>query len=442
MSAAVTVVALLAVSAASFVFSTLSYALRDLSRVRFAEALEKRGRTALFERTLEQVPDLIFITAVCRLLVNFLILLLVLHLLSFTHLSLWGLYGTSALVSSVICMFCAVAIPHSLARHAGDSIVAATAGFLQGLRTSMLPFVKLMNVIDDVVRRATGASEEVEPEEIEQEILSAVEEGQKEGIVDPQERAMIESVIAFRDTTAGQIMTARPEIIGVPLEADLLAVKKAIEESGHSRLPVYEGTLDHVTGILYARDLLAFLGENTAKFNIRSFVRPAFYVPESKPVGDLLHDFRLQKVHIAVVLDEYSGTAGIVTIEDIFEELVGDISDEHEPIEPAMFTRIDDQTAEADARLYIDELNRLMSLGLPEDAGYDTLGGFVSTTLGRIPATGTTFEFNGTKFRVLDAEPQKVNRVRIELVAQPVTDSSSADAAATAAAPTAGSASA
>jgi len=420
MSVVATVVALLAVVAASFIFSTLSYALRDLSRVRFAEALEKRNRSALFEPTLEQVPDLIFITAVCRLFVNFFILLLVLHLLTFTSFSLWALYVLSVLASSLICMFCSVAIPHSLARHAGDSIVAATAGFLQGLRTAMLPFVKLMNVIDDVVRRATGASEEVEPEEIEQEILSAVEEGQKEGIVDPRERAMIESVIAFRDTTAGQIMTARPEIIGVPLDADLLGVKKAAEESGHSRLPVYEGTLDHVIGILYARDLLAFLGENSSKFNIRSFTRPAFYVPESKPVADLLHDFRLQKVHIAVVLDEYGGTAGIVTIEDVFEELVGDISDEHEPIEPAMFTRIDDHTAEADARLYIDELNRLMSLGLPEDAGYDTLGGFVSTTLGKIPATGTTFEANGIKFGVLDAEPQKVNRVRIELIPQPV----------------------
>jgi CBS domain containing-hemolysin-like protein len=429
MSPLFTVLALLVVATASFIFSTLTYALRDLSRVRLGEALEKRGKSALLEPTLEQVPDLIFITAVCRLVVNFFILLLLLHLLSFTRYAVWAQYAFAVLASSLISMFCSVAFPHSLARHAGDSIVAASAGFLQGLRTAMLPFVKLMSVIDDVVRRATGASEDVEPEEIEQEILSAVQEGQKEGIVEPRERAMIESVIAFRDTTAGQIMTARPEIIGVPLDADLVALKKAIEASGHSRLPVYEGTLDHVIGILYARDLLAFLGESTAKFNIRSFMRPPFYVPESKPVGDLLHDFRLQKVHIAVVLDEYGGTAGIVTIEDVFEELVGDISDEHEPIEPAMFARIDDQTAEADARLYIDELNRLMSLGLPEDAGYDTLGGFVSTTLGKIPAAGATFEFNGAKFRVLDAEPQKVNRVRIELLPQPVGgESAEADA--------------
>ena len=149
-------------------------------------------------------------------------------------------------------------------------------------------------------------------------------------------------------------------------------------------------------------------------------MRPPLFVPETKPLRDLLRDFRLQKVHIAIVLDEYGGTAGLVTIEDILEELVGDISDEHEPVEPAMFKRIDEQTAEADARIYIDELNRLTGLNLPEDAGYDTLGGFVSTTLGRIPEAGTVFEHNGAKFTVLDAEPQKVNRVKIEQTLQPV----------------------
>ena len=158
------------------------------------------------------------------------------------------------------------------------------------------------------------------------------------------------------------------------------------------------------------------------RFNIKEFMRPAFFVPETKPLRDLLHDFRLQKIHIAIVSDEYGGTAGLVTIEDIFEELVGEISDEHEPTEPAMIVRISDLIAEADARLYIDELNRVMGLNLPEDAGYDTLGGFVTTTAGRIPPVGTTLDHAGVKYTILDAEPQKVNRVRIEMTPAPVTD--------------------
>ena len=156
-----------------------------------------------------------------------------------------------------------------------------------------------------------------------------------------------------------------------------------------------------------------------ARLDIRSALRPPLYVPETKPLRDLLGDFRAKKVHIAIVLDEYGGTAGLITIEDVLEELVGDISDEHEPLEPAMFKRFSETVAEADARIYIDELNRLMGLNLPEDAGYDTLGGFVSTTLGRIPEKDTTFEAEGAKFTVLDAEPQKVNRVRVEVVPQP-----------------------
>lgn len=126
----------------------------------------------------------------------------------------------------------------------------------------------------------------------------------------------------------------------------------------------------------------------------------------------------MQKIHIAIVLDEYGGTAGLLTIEDIMEELVGDISDEHEPLEQALFKRLTDQSADADARIYIDELNRQFGLNLPEDAGYDTLGGFITTTIGRIPTTGTVFEHAFVRYTILDAEPQKVNRVRIDLLPQ------------------------
>src|SRR5205807_10242112 len=128
--------------------------------------------------------------------------------------------------------------------------------------------------------------------------------------------------------------------------------------------------------------------------------RTPLYAPETKPLRDPLRDFRVQKVHITIVHDEYGGTAGLITIEDILEELVGDISDEHEPVEPSLFQRIDEQTVEADARIAIDEFNRLTGLSIPEDAGYATLGGFISTTLGRIPTPGTTFEQGGAKYTV------------------------------------------
>jgi CBS domain containing-hemolysin-like protein len=326
-------------------------------------------------------------------------------------------------VATLVTLFCSVMVPNALTRHSGDAIVGAFVRPLHALRVTLLPVTKLMHGIDSLVARGVGRASAEAPQriedEIEKEILSVVEEGEKEGVVDEEEREMIESVIQFHDTTAGQIMTARPEIVGIDIGSGLALIKQTLEESGHSRLPVYDGTLDHVVGILYARDLLHHLGQPAGQFNVRSAMRPAFFVPEVKPLRDLLHDFRLQKIHIAIVLDEYGGTAGLVTIEDVLEELVGDISDEHEPVEPAMFKRIDDLTMEADARIYVDELNRLAGLNLPEDAGYDTLGGFVSTTLGRIPEAGVSFSHDGARFVVLDAEPQKVKRVKIELTPLP-----------------------
>jgi magnesium and cobalt transporter len=224
-------------------------------------------------------------------------------------------------------------------------------------------------------------------------------------------------------------MTARPDIFGLSIGSTLAEMKAALEESGHSRIPVYEGSLDHIIGILYARDLLKHLGQPPEQFDIRTAMRPAFYVPETKPLRDLLHDFRVQKVHIAIVLDEYGGTAGLVSIEDVLEELVGDISDEHEPQEPALMKRIDDKTVEADASIRLEELNKHLHLNLPEDAGYETLGGFISNTLGRIPQPGTKFDHPGVRFTVLEAEPQRVSKVRIELIPQPSENSPQAPAA-------------
>ncbi|HYO09236.1 MAG TPA: hemolysin family protein, partial [Tepidisphaeraceae bacterium] len=296
---------------------------------------------------------------------------------------------------------------------------------------AMLPVTKLMHAADFLVAKAaTNAGDDEDREEkleheVEQEILSAVEEGEKEGVVDEEERRMIERVIAFHDTHVGQIMTPRPEIFALDIGATLETVKARIAESGHSRIPIYQGKVDQIVGILYARDLLQLLGEAPARFSIRDHMRPPIFVPETKPLRDLLREFRLQKVHIAIVSDEYGGTAGLVTIEDIFEELVGDISDEHEPAEPAMLHRIDDNTADVDARIYIDELNRVMGLTLPEEEGFDTLGGFVVTHLGRIPSSGTTFEHATVRYTILDAEPQKVNRVKIEVIPQVITQSAS-----------------
>jgi putative hemolysin len=407
----------------SLFFSTLTYSLRDFSRARLSEFLEKRGQTKWLEPTVEHADDLIYVTALCRLLANTCVLISFLLLFRVEGASIAMQYTIAVIASMIICVFASVAMPHALARHGAEKFIGLFAPAIHAVRWVLLPATKMMNMVDAAVERAFSsgpveASEQKE-QEIEQEILDVIEEGAKEGVVDPTERDMIESVIEFRATQVGQIMTARPEIIGVDINATLDQVKHTLEESGHSRLPVYEGTLDKIVGILYARDLLKHLGLPPEVFNIRSAIRPPYYVPETKPLRDLLMDFRLQKVHIAIVLDEYGGTSGLATIEDVLEELVGEISDEHEPTEPAMFKRLSDNAAEVDARIYIGDLNRHLALHLPEDEGYETLGGFISTTMGRIPQAGQVFEHHGAKYTILDAEPNKVNRVKIEVQPQP-----------------------
>jgi putative hemolysin len=394
-------------------FSTLAFALRDFSKARLAQSLARRGRAAAFDRTVDQARDLIFVTSVIRVFANIMVLVCVLRL--FTDNEPWFPYAISVLAAGIITLLASVAVPLAAARYAGESIIASCVGPLHLMRIVFSPVTKISHWIDAAFRQAAGP-EETHSQQIDQEILSVIEEGEKEGVVDEHEREMIESVIEFRDTTAGQIMTARPEMVAIELPANLPDILRTVEETGHSRIPVYERSLDHIVGILYARDLLHYVGRSPAKFDLRAIVRPALYVPDTKPLRDLLQDFRLQKLHIAIVLDEYGGTTGLVTIEDILEELVGDISDEHEPAERAMLKRVNDQVWEADARVYVDELNRTVGLKLPEDEGFDTLGGFVSITLGKIPTAGTTFEHAGVKYTILEAEPQKVNRVRVEVL--------------------------
>ena len=413
---------LLASAVLAAFFATLTYALRDFSQARLAERLATFGRAGSLPDVLDHARDLIFVTAVVRMVANIGVFICCLRLAAFTNQRLAVQYAVAVFGSGVVTLLASVAVPSAAARYAGETVIALCVPLLRVVRVSLLPVTKVSHAIDAVFRRASGSDGapdvELLTERVGEEILSVVDQAQAKGVVDPQERAMIRSVIAFRDTSAGQIMTARPEMVTIELPATLTEVRHTVESSGHSRIPVFQGSLDGgIVGIVYARDLLRYVGQpvDAAPFDLRALLRPAIFVPDTKPLRDLLQDFRLRKVHMAVVLDEYGGTAGLVTIEDILEELVGDIRDEHEPAEPAQIQRVDDHTWEADARAYVDDLNGATGLGLPDDAGYDTLGGFVTTSLGRIPAAGTTFEQDGVRYVVLEAEPHRVTRVRIEM---------------------------
>jgi CBS domain containing-hemolysin-like protein len=281
------------------------------------------------------------------------------------------------------------------------------------------PIVALLSLFDPVVRRISGIDLRDDDEDLSDQVIAAVEDHEEGASVDPEQKQMIEAIFELRDTHAGEIMTPRTDVDGIDIAATLEQVKASVLEYGHSRVPVYGENLDDILGVLYAKDLIELIDEKepvAAGFNLKSLLREPFLVPESKPVLDLLREFKATKVHLAIVLDEYGGTAGLITIEDILEEIVGDIQDEHEAEddEPPTIEQVDADTAKVDARVYIDDLNDQFDLDLPEDEDYETVGGFVFANLGHIPDAGESFEAHGVKVTVDEAERTKVIGVTVK----------------------------
>lgn len=318
-----------------------------------------------------------------------------------------------------------VLIPQAVARHGAERAIDATSGLIRATHAMLGPFGVIVRFTDEVVRRLAGADIQRGDNSPDAELLSVVTERELEGHIDETERDMLEAVVEFRSTTVEQIMTPRTEIDALAYTDNLDEVMIFVEEHGHSRVPVYEENLDRMLGVLYAKDLLRWIrlhGREHKRFVLRDILRPVTFVPETKTVRELLSQLLNEKVHIAMVADEYGGTSGLVTMEDIVEEIFGDIQDEYETAEDAVGgVEIDeaDKSARIDARTPIDDANDdLEDLGieLPESDDYDTVAGFVSATLGRIPEPGEAFEHGRARIEILEAEPTRVLRVRITLV--------------------------
>jgi putative hemolysin len=314
-----------------------------------------------------------------------------------------------------------VALPYAWAKHAGEKLLCLSYPLLSLLAVVAAPLVWLQTAYDAVIRRLAGVAHTTPQEQLEEkheEFLTELEQHRLEGAVDEEEQEMIENVLELSESTADEIMTPRTDITAVDVNVDLKTLLDTIATAGHTRVPVYKETVDDIVGLVYAKDLLEEIGKDPAEFTLQDKLRKAYFVPETKPLRALLHEFQGQKLHIAVVLDEYGGTAGIVTLEDILEELVGEIADEYEEAPADTIERIDPDTIELDARTYVDDLNDQFHLALPEEEDYDTVGGFVFTQLGCIPKAGDSFEYQNLRVTILSAEARKINRLRIQQLNQ------------------------
>lgn len=417
------------------VFSSFFYALSDLSRPAL-EDIAARNNRPWKERHLRAILDDLsghaHAVGLCRILLN------ALSAVSFTMCVFafrsaegangpsWADIGIGVPLAALVVWTFGLVIPSSVARHAGEQAVYSWALFIRAMYMLTRPLQAVVRFFDEVVRRLSGRTDD-DTEVLKDEVLSVVEEGRQEGKFDEVERDMIEAVVRFRDTTVAQIMTPRTEMEAMELANDLGTVTATIRKQSHSRIPVYDGTIDRVAGIFYVKDLMRWLAGEGSRggktFNLRQILRPAIFVPETKTVRELLQELLEKRVHIAIVADEYGGTAGLVTIEDIVELVFGDIQDEYElPQAEPNDVALDVGKGEAtvDARAYIADVNselKAVGISLPESEDYDTVGGFVTVTLGRIPSRGETISLElehgpSATVTILEAEPTRVKRVR------------------------------
>ncbi|MFQ5571878.1 MAG: hemolysin family protein [Rhodothermales bacterium] len=257
-----------------------------------------------------------------------------------------------------------------------------------------------------------------------EDVKAMAEIGEAHGTFKEEERELIHSIVEFGDTPVRAIMISRLDIEALPVTATLSEALDIIRSSGHSRLPLYVDHLDNILGVIYAKDLLPYLNNSNGirRIDWTRLMRPPMFVPQGRKLDDLLKDFQRKKTHLAIVVDEYGGTAGIVTLEDVLEEIVGDIRDEHDEPEDVLFKRLDDGTYRVDARIDLDDLNDLLDLDLDtESFDFETLGGLIFHLTGEIPFRGDEVAYGRLNMRVETVENNRIGQIHV-CVAPPVKD--------------------
>jgi CBS domain containing-hemolysin-like protein len=268
-----------------------------------------------------------------------------------------------------------------------------------------------MNALERGIRRLLGVQHGLTPADAEDRLRHLVE-GNSD--LEDDEREMIASVIELGEQPVREIMVPRIDIVAAPKTATVREVLDRIVESGHSRIPIYDSTIDNITGMVYAKDLLRFLRDGSQTALVEPLAREPAYVPETKKVDDLLHEMQQSRVHVAIVVDEYGGTAGLISIEDLIEEIVGEIRDEYD-VEESMIEEVSDNEALFDARVSIRDVNDTLDLDI-EDEDFDTLGGLLYHELGKVPNVGDEVRVDGAVVSVLSTTGRRVRKVRVTKV--------------------------
>jgi len=304
-------------------------------------------------------------------------------------------------------------VPKTLALANAERVAIALSLPIEFLARALSPLIALLTGITSTIAKVFGANVSNEAQITAEELRLIVERGGEQGVLEAEEEQMINAVIELGSRRVHEVMVPRIAMATIQATATFDEAIETIVEHGHSRIPVYDESVDEILGILYAKDLLPFLRESAGpRPDLRTLLRTPVYIPESMTVDDLLHEFQRRKVHLAIVLDEYGGTAGLVTIEDLLEEIVGEIQDEYDVEEP-MIVRLSDDEARLDGRASVDDLAELFdtNLGLEDEDEYDTVGGLIYHRIGGVPTPGDRVEVDGLTLTVESTDGRRVGKV-------------------------------
>ena len=394
-------------------------ALTSVGRLRVRFLAEQGSQAANILQRLRADPNRFLSTV---LFVNTLALIVAstgTALLSEDVFSRWGVQGglklaLTLLVSvalSVVLLIAAEVTPKTLAITHAERVALAAAGPVDRLASFLGP---ILWAVTFVSRGITAGRAARAPYLTEEELISLLHVSEEQGVIEEQEHQMIHGIIEIGDKTVREIMVPRTDIVAVDRLAELREVVRIFKEHRHTRLPVFEGDIDHVVGLIHTKDLLLFYTlSSSQKFDIDKVLRPIEFTPEQKKVDELLNEMRLKKQHMMIVVDEYGGTAGLVTLEDLLEEIVGEIRDEYDSAEEEQLVLINDHEARVDAGFPLEELNERLHLGIEESGDYDSVGGYVHAMLGKIAEAGDTFNAGRAKWIVEKVKGRRIETVRL-----------------------------
>lgn len=375
---------------------------------------------ARLERHLSNVETLVASAGTLRVACELAFVLLVLGLAAGNEPLDARALGIAAGVGVPLLVLAVEVLPQALVETSGDALLRRWLGPFHLLQLPIMPLSRLFARLRSFTsRRSGGRGHDDATRRIVEDLREAVQESDLESELDENEREIIENVMEFHDVDVAAIMTPRTEILSVDVGWDLRRAIAAAADCGHGRLPVCRGSLDDVIGIFSARDALELVAEGRVdEAELAAVVRPTMFVPETKRVSELLEEFKRQRSKVAMVVDEYGGTAGLVTMADVLAELVGDIQDEFDDTEEVdEIVRTSDTTATVQAAARVSEVNEELDLDLPEEGDYETIAGFVLAQLGRFPATGESVEHAGVRLTVTSASERRVLELELSWTA-------------------------